>query len=106
MSSRRVVAIGPMRLVEGPLEPYDSRRMRGVWHILSRFAMGAVVLYAFFSTLAQISPAEAAGASAAIAALAAVLLVRGVRLDYEAHSRSADPSLRLARNRQRERRGF
>ena len=74
--------------------------------ILSLFAMGAVVLYASFTLLAGISPAEAAGATAATAVLAALLLVRYLRLDYELRSQAGDPLLRSRRNRQRERRGF
>ena len=74
--------------------------------ILSLFAMGAVVLYASFTLLAGISPAEAAGATAVTAVLAALLLVRYLRLDYELRSQAGDPLLRSRRNRQRERRGF
>lgn len=69
-------------------------------------AMGAVVLYAAFTFLAGIVPAEAAVASAVAGVLAALLFVRYVRLDYELRSQAGDPDLRTARNRQRERRGF
>jgi hypothetical protein len=80
--------------------------MRAATYVLSLFATGAVVLYVVFTTLAGISPADAAVASAVIAALAALLVVRAVRLDYELRSRGGDPQLRGAYNRQRERRGF
>jgi divalent metal cation (Fe/Co/Zn/Cd) transporter len=74
--------------------------------VLSLFAMGAVVLYAAFTLLAGVSPADAAAATGVTAVLAMLLLVRYLRLDYELRSRSGDPILRLRRNRQRERRGF
>ncbi len=80
--------------------------MWGLGHVLSMFGTGAVILYAGFSALAEISPAEAAGATIAVCSLASVLALRALRLDYEIRSRSGDPMLRLARNRQRERRGF
>jgi hypothetical protein len=74
--------------------------------VLSLLAMGAVVLYAAFTLLAGIAPADAAAASAVTGVLAALLLVRYLRLDYELRSQSGDPLLRSRRNRQRERRGF
>ena len=69
-------------------------------------AMGAVVLYASFTLLAGIAPAEAAAWSAGAGVLTALLVVRYVRLDYELRNEAGDPDLRTARNRQRERRGF
>jgi hypothetical protein len=80
--------------------------MWALWHVLSMLGTGAVVLFAGFSALAEVSPAEAAAASAGAAALAAVVGLRALRLDHEIHSRAGDPDLRIARNRQRERRGF
>jgi divalent metal cation (Fe/Co/Zn/Cd) transporter len=74
--------------------------------VLSLFAMGAVVLYAAFTLIAGVSPADAAAATAVTAVLATLLLVRYLRLDYELRSQAGDPILRLRRNRQRERRGF
>jgi hypothetical protein len=74
--------------------------------VLSLLAMGAVVLYAVFSLVAGVSPAEAASASAVIAVLAGLLAARYLRLDYELRSQAGDPELRTLRNRQRERRGF
>jgi lysozyme family protein len=80
--------------------------MRGVSYVLSLFATGAVVLYAVFTVVAGISPADAALATAVVAAIAAILLLRYVRLEYEVKSQGGDPQLREAYNRQRERRGF
>ena len=80
--------------------------MRGLWHVLSLFATGGGILYVFFSAVAEVSPAEAAGAGGVCAGLAALLFVRRVRLDYELRSPAGDPEMRSARNRQRERRGF
>jgi hypothetical protein len=67
---------------------------------------GAIVLYVFFTTLASISPAQVASVSAVIAALTALLIVRNWRVASELADRGGDPSLRLARNKARERRGF
>ncbi len=80
--------------------------MRAVTYVASMLATGAVVLYVIFTTVAGISPGDAAAASVVIAVLAALLAVRAVRLDYELHSQGGDPQLRSAYNRQRERRGF
>ena len=80
--------------------------MRAVTHVLSLFGTGAVVLYVAFSAIAQVSPLEAAAASGVITGLAALLLLRGMRIEYEVRSQGGDPDLRTARNRQRERRGF
>ena len=74
--------------------------------IFSLFAMGAVVLYAAFTLVGGVSPADAATASAVVAVLALGLFVRYVRLDYELRDQAGDPFLRSRRNRQRERRGF
>ena len=80
--------------------------MRAFWYVVSLFATGAVVLFVAFTTLAGISPKDAAAASIIIAIVAALLAVRYVRLDYELRSQGGDPQLREAYNRQRERRGF
>ena len=74
--------------------------------ILSLPAMGVVVLYAAFTLLAGIAPADAAVASAVVGVLAVALAVRYLRLDYELRSQGGDPLMRSRRNRQRERRGF
>lgn len=74
--------------------------------ILSLLAMGVVVLYAVFTALAGVAPADAAVASLVALVLALGLLVRYLRLDYELRSQGGDPLLRSRRNRQRERRGF
>jgi hypothetical protein len=74
--------------------------------VLSLFAMGAVVLYAAFTLIAGVSPADAAAATTVTAVLATLLLLRYLRLDYELRSQAGDPMLRTRRNRQRERRGF
>ncbi|MEA2295925.1 MAG: hypothetical protein QOE86_3564 [Solirubrobacteraceae bacterium] len=80
--------------------------MRAFWYVISLFATGAVVLFVAFTTLAGISPGDAAVGSAVIAVVAALLAVRYVRLDYALRSQGGDPQLRDAYNRQRERRGF
>ena len=69
-------------------------------------ALGAIVLYAFFVTLARISPLEVAGATIAIAALTGLLAIRSWRLNSELADPGGDPRLRRALNHQRERRGF
>ena len=68
--------------------------------------IGAIVLYVFFTTLATISPQQVLGVSAVIAALTTLLIVRNWRVASELSDRGGDPSLRLARNQARERRGF
>lgn len=80
--------------------------MRGVSYVLSLFGTGLVVLYLAFTLLAGIRPAEAIGATVVAGAVALLLLVRGVRQDFELRSQGGDPDLRTAINRQRERRGF
>ncbi len=70
------------------------------------FAVGAVVLYAFFIAIATISPAKVAGVTAVVALLAATSAVRGIRLAKELADPGGDPRLRRALNKQRERRGF
>ena len=74
--------------------------------VLSLLAMGVVVLYAAFTLLAGINPADAAIASIVAGAAALLLIVRYLRLNYELRSQGGDPLLRSLRNRQRERRGF
>lgn len=68
--------------------------------------IGAVVLYAFFVTLASVSPAEVAGVTTAVAAMALVFTVRNVRVAGELADPGGDPQLRRSRNKIRERRGF
>jgi hypothetical protein len=70
------------------------------------FAIGAIVLYAFFLGLATVSPVRVAGVTAVIALLAATLTLRGIRLARELADPGGDPRVRRALNRQRERRGF
>lgn len=68
--------------------------------------IGAVVLYAFFVTLASVSPAEVAGVTSAVAAMALVFTARNVRVASELADPGGDPQLRRDRNKIRERRGF
>ena len=70
------------------------------------FAVGAVVLYVFFSLLASIPPKEAVWASAVAAVLAVLVWIHNLRVGYELADPGGDPQLRRALNRQRERRGF
>jgi hypothetical protein len=90
--------------------PSDSFRYMG---FLGRLRLsfwialiGAVVLYAFFITLASVSPAEVAGLTTAIAAMALVFTARNLRVASELADPGGDPQLRRDRNKIRERRGF
>ncbi len=74
--------------------------------LLSMLAMGAIVLYLFFTTLATISPLEIASVTAVIAGLGAILFIRAARIDTELRDPAGDPVLRDERNKARERRGF
>ena len=74
--------------------------------LLWALAMGAIVLYVFFTTLSHISPAEVAGLSIVIGVLAVFWFIRATRIDMELRDRAGDPVLRGERNRMRERRGF
>jgi hypothetical protein len=69
-------------------------------------ALGAIVLYVFFITLATIPPVRVAGLTVVALVLAALILVRNLRIASELSDRGGDPRLRRALNRQRERRGF
>lgn len=83
--------------------------MRLIGHIRLSFwlcALGAIVLYAFFLALANISPARVAEVSVVVAALTAMVTVRGLHLNSELADPGGDPRIRRALNRQRERRGF
>jgi hypothetical protein len=69
-------------------------------------ALGAIVLYVFFVTLATIPPAKVAALTVVALVLAALILVRNLRVASELSDRGGDPRIRRALNRQRERRGF
>jgi hypothetical protein len=69
-------------------------------------AVWAIVLYAFFVTLATIPPAKVAGLTVVTTILAALVLIRNLRVASELADRGGDPRVRLALNKQRERRGF
>jgi len=69
-------------------------------------AIGAIVMYAFFVTVASVPPAQVAGLTIAIAALTVLFLIRSIRVASELADRGGNPALRRARNRARERRGF
>jgi len=69
-------------------------------------AIGAVVLYAFFITLASVSPAEVLGVTAVIAAMALVFAARNLRVGGELADPGGDPHMRRDHNKSRERRGF
>ena len=69
-------------------------------------AVWAIVLYAFFVTLATIPPAKVAGLTVVMTILAALVLIRNLRVASELADRGGDPRTRRALNKQRERRGF
>jgi len=69
-------------------------------------AIGVVVMYVFFVTLANVSPGQVAGVTIVIAGLAILFTIRSIRVASELSDRGGNPALRRARNRARERRGF
>jgi hypothetical protein len=69
-------------------------------------AIGVIVMYAFFVTLADVSPGQVAGVTIVIAGLAILFVIRSIRVASELSNRGGNPALRRARNRARERRGF
>jgi hypothetical protein len=69
-------------------------------------AIGLVVIYTFFVTLADVSPGQVAGVTIVIAGLAILFVIRSIRVASELADRGGNPALRRARNRARERRGF
>lgn len=69
-------------------------------------ALGAITLYAFFLTLASISPAEVIGLTLVVANLVMLVTLRNLRVAKELADPGGDPHLRTARNKVRERRGF
>jgi hypothetical protein len=69
-------------------------------------ALGAVVLYAFFVTLASVSPTQVAGLTTFMGALALLVTVKNLRVASELANPGGDPHLRRRRNKLRERRGF
>jgi hypothetical protein len=68
--------------------------------------IGAIVMYAFFVAIADVSPAEVAGVSVVIGALTILFAIRSIRIASELADRGGNPALRRARNHARERRGF
>ncbi len=68
--------------------------------------IGVIVVYAFFVTVADVSPGQVAGVSLVIVALAILFAIRSIRVASELSDRGGNPALRRARNRARERRGF
>ena len=68
--------------------------------------IGVIVMYAFFVTVADVSPGQVAGVTLVIAALAILFAIRSIRVASELSDRGGNPALRRARNRARERRGF
>lgn len=69
-------------------------------------AIGVIVMYVFFMTLADVSPGQVAGVTIVIAGLAILFTIRSIRVASELSDRGGNPALRRARNRARERRGF
>ena len=69
-------------------------------------AIGVIVMYVFFVTLADVSPGQVAGVTIVIAGLAILFTIRSIRVASELSDRGGNPALRRARNRARERRGF
>jgi hypothetical protein len=68
--------------------------------------IGAIVMYAFFVTVANVSPAQVIGVTIAIGGLTLLFLIRSIRVASELSDRGGNPAIRRARNRARERRGF
>jgi hypothetical protein len=68
--------------------------------------IGAIVMYAFFVTVASVPPAQIAGVTIAIVGLTVLFVIRSIRVASELADRGGNPALRRARNRARERRGF
>jgi hypothetical protein len=68
--------------------------------------IGLIVVYAFFVTVADVSPGQIAGVTIVIAGLAILFFIRSIRVASELSDRGGNPALRRARNRARERRGF
>jgi hypothetical protein len=68
--------------------------------------IGIIVMYAFFVTVASVSPARIAGVTIVIAGLTILFTIRSIRIASELADRGGNPALRRARNRARERRGF
>jgi len=69
-------------------------------------AIGVIVMYVFFVTLADVSPGQVAGVTIVTAGLAILFTIRSIRVASELSDRGGNPALRRARNRARERRGF
>jgi hypothetical protein len=84
------------------LRPLLGRLRLSLWLL----ALGVVVLYVFFVTLATIPPAKVAALTVATMILAALVLIRNLRIASELSDRGGDPRARRALNKQRERRGF
>jgi len=68
--------------------------------------IGVIVMYAFFITVASVSPGRIAVVTIVIAGLAILFAIRSIRIASELADRGGNPALRRARNRARERRGF
>jgi hypothetical protein len=68
--------------------------------------VGAIVMYVFFVTVANVSPGQVAGVTVVIAGLALLFGIRSLRVASELSDRGGNPAVRRARNRARERRGF
>ncbi|MGI8461411.1 MAG: hypothetical protein ACR2OC_07220 [Solirubrobacterales bacterium] len=69
-------------------------------------ALGAVVLYVFFVTIAAVPPRDVGAVSIVAGALALLVTLHNLRVENELADPGGDPRLRRALNRQRERRGF
>jgi hypothetical protein len=68
--------------------------------------IGLIVIYAFFVTVANVSPGKIAVVTIVIAGLAILFCIRSIRVASELSDRGGNPAIRRARNRARERRGF
>jgi hypothetical protein len=68
--------------------------------------LGAIVIYVFFVTVANVSPGQVAGVTVVVAGLAILFGIRSLRVASELADRGGNPAFRRARNRARERRGF
>ncbi len=68
--------------------------------------IGLVVMYAFFLSLAEISPAQVMTVTGVVMVMAAMFTARNLRVARELADPAGNPLLRRSRNRARERRGF
>ena len=93
-------------IIEAKTVGRDTPAMAVLMRVLTLLALGGVVMFVWFSVLAEISPRDVRTLSAVVAGVSVLLVVHYLRIDHERRSRAGDPQLREMFNRQRERRGF